>query len=77
MGSYNDSRFIIGINGEKALGAAFTGIENKSGGLTHIKLRANDSGRTTFVNGIADTMHIIMVNDQVVKIRATGVEIRD
>jgi hypothetical protein len=77
MGSYNDSRFIIGINCEKALGAAFTGIENKSGGLTHIKLRANDSGSTTFTDGIADTMHIVMVNDQVVKIRATGVEIRD
>ena len=77
QGSYNDSRFIIGINCEKALGAAFTGIENKSGGLTHIKLKANDTSSSTFANGIADTMHIVMVNDQVVKIKATGVEIRD
>jgi hypothetical protein len=77
LGSYSDSRFIIGINCEKALGATFTGIENKSGGLTHIKLRANDSARPVFAGGIADTMHIVMVNDQVVKIRATGVEIRD
>jgi hypothetical protein len=39
IGSYHDSKFIIGIDTEKTLQAAWTGIETKSGSLMHIKMK--------------------------------------
>ena len=39
VGSYHDDKFIIGIDTEKTLQAAWTGIETKSGSLMHIKMK--------------------------------------
>ena len=69
VGSYNDSKFIIGIDTEKSLGASYTGIETNFGGLMQVKLKTMDTNMFT----LADFMHIILVSDQVIKLKATGV----
>ena len=70
-GSYNDSKFIVGIDTEKTLGASYTGIETNFGGLMQVRLKSNDPELAN--NTIGDFMHIILVSDQVVKLKSTGV----
>ena len=71
IGSYNDSKFIVGIDTEKTLGASYTGIETNFGGLMQVRLKSADPNLA--YNTIADFMHIILVSDQVVKLKATGI----
>ena len=70
-GSYNDSKFIVGIDTEKTLGASDTGIETNFGGLMQLRLKSTDPNLAK--NPIADFCHIILVSDQVIKLKATGV----
>jgi hypothetical protein len=71
ISSYNTNRFIIGIDTERCVGASFTGIETKSGGLTHIIMKCANP-----FNGIlAKNMHIVLCCEKVIKVRATGVEV--
>jgi hypothetical protein len=44
IGSYHDDKFIMAIDTEKTLLAAWTGIETKSGSLMHIKLKFPGTG---------------------------------
>jgi hypothetical protein len=71
ISSYNTNRFIIGIDTERCVGACFTGLETKTGALTHIIMKCANP-----FNGIlAKNMHIVLCCEKVIKVRATGVEV--
>ena len=71
---YRDNRLIIGIDIEKSLGASFTGLNTRAGDLMTVRMKYNNN-----LNNIlyADNIHIVLHNDNILKIGMTCVSVYD
>ena len=76
---YRDNKMVLAIDTEKMLEAGFTGLNTRSGDLMTAKLSYNDKGAqaNNVWSRLADRMHIVLHSDQILEVRATGVQIMD
>jgi hypothetical protein len=66
---YRNNKFIVGIDCEKLLGLAFTGM-NTQNSLMTIKLKTGEVNR-------ADRMHILLTTEQILEISDSGITVFD
>ena len=73
---YRNDHFVVGIDTEKALGAAYTGINTRSGDLLSVRVKAQDKSVLTAAN-MPDQLHICLHSDCVLEISDAGVSLYD
>lgn len=71
---YRNHKHVVAFDTEKMLGAAFTGLNMKTGSLMTLKLKASNIATLTSAM-MPDTVYLIMHFDSVMNIRDTGVEV--
>ena len=67
---YRSTRFVIGVDTEKVLGASFSGYNSKAGDLTVLRLKP--LGDATLVGNCK--LHYVLHYDSIMKFRDGGVE---
>ena len=71
---YRSTKYVIGIDTEKMLGASFSGMETKSGSL--LTLRLDKQGTNAALPAVGTTkIHYALEYDAVLQINDTGVTI--
>ena len=70
---YNTHKFILGIDCEKNLGSAWTGISTRAGDLMTIKFEHN----STVPEQWASQVYITLQSDNVLEIRDSGISVYD
>ncbi len=66
---YRNDKFIVGIDCEKLLGLAFTGMNTKNSLMT-VKLKTAEANR-------ANRIHILLFSENILEINDTGVSVYD
>ena len=66
---YRNNKFIVGIDCEKLLGLAFTGMNTKNSLMT-VKLQTAQDNR-------ADRIHILLTAEQILEISDSGITVCD
>ena len=66
---YRNNKFIVGLDCEKLLGLAFTGMNMKNSLMT-VKLKTAETNR-------ANRIHILLFSEQILEINYTGVSVYD
>ena len=66
---YRNNKFIVGIDCEKLLGLAFTGMNTKNSLMT-VKLKTAEANR-------ANRIHILLFSENILEINDTGVSVYD
>jgi hypothetical protein len=66
---YRNDKFIVGLDCEKLLGLAFTGMNTKNSLMT-VKLKTAEANR-------ANRIHILLFSEQILEINDTGVSVYD
>ncbi len=66
---YRNNKFIVGLDCEKLLGLAFTGMNTKNSLMT-VKLKTAEANR-------ANRIHILLFSEQILEINDTGVSVYD
>ena len=66
---YRNNKFIVGLDCEKLLGLAFTGMNTKNSLMT-VKLKTAEVNR-------ANRIHILLFSEQILEINDTGVSVYD
>ena len=70
---YRNTKFVVGVDTEKVLGASFSGYNSKAGDL--IALRLKPVG-TAYLTGAGNCkLHYVLHYDSIMNIRDGGVEI--
>ena len=73
---YRNDHFVVGIDTEKALGAAYTGINTRSGDLLSVRVKAQDKTVLTTAK-MPDQVHICLHSDCLIEISDGGVTVMD
>ena len=73
---YRNDHFVVGIDTEKALGAAYTGINTRSGDLLSVRVKAQDKSVLTSAM-MPDQLHICLHSDCVLEISDAGCAVFD
>ena len=66
---YRNGKFIVGLDCEKLLGLAFTGM-NTNNSLMTVKLKTAELNR-------ANRIHILLFSEQILEVNDTGVSVYD
>ena len=66
---YRNNKFIVGLDCEKLLGLAFTGMNTKNSLMT-VKFKTNETNK-------ANRIHILLYSEQILEINDTGVSVYD
>ena len=70
---YRSRKFILGIDMEKVLEAAFTGINTRAGDLMAIRFDHKSTNATHW----SQSMHIVLTADCILEVRDSGVQVYD
>ena len=70
---YRDSKYVLGVDMEKVLGASFSGYNSKSGDL--LTLKQKPIGTAALDNSKSYKMHYCLHYDSIMNIRDSGVEV--
>ena len=73
---YSNSHFVLGIDSEKALGAAYTGLNTRSGDLLSVRVKAQDKATLTSAK-MPDQMYVVLHNDSILEISDSGITVHD
>jgi hypothetical protein len=70
---YRARKFVLGISMEKVSEAAFTGVNTRSGDILNIRFDHKTQTATEWATG----MHIVLVSENVLILKDSGVEVHD
>ena len=71
--SYRNTKYVLGVDMEKVLGASFSGYNSRSGDL--LTLKQKPLGTVPLDNSKSYKMHDCLFYDSIMNIRDAGVEI--
>ena len=70
---YRDTKYVLGVDMEKVLGASFSGYNSKSGDL--LTLKQKPIGTAALDNSKSYKMHYCLFYDSIMNIKDSGVEV--
>ena len=72
---YRSSKFVIGVDTEKVLGASFSGYNSKAGDLIVRRLKL--VGTASLIGAGNVKLHYVLHYDSIMNIRDGGIEVRE
>ena len=70
---YRNQHFVVGIETEKSIGAAWTGINTRAGDLLTVKMKGDNS----ITADMPTQMFVVLHNDNIMEISDGGVKVFD